>query len=107
MTEAQFGEQYLRRVGRRYSLTEKANHHCIFWEDGCRVYDARPTQCRTYPFWKEVVRDSRSWNEEGRFCPGIDGGRFYDKTEIARLLQGDGGTGPAGERGEGGCCGNG
>ena len=50
---AEFGRRYLRRVGGSLSLTEKPNHDCIFWDDGCTVYPVRPTQCRTFPFWPE------------------------------------------------------
>ena len=47
-TVERFAKRYLRKVGRRYSLKEKANYDCVFYEDGCTVYSARPHQCRTY-----------------------------------------------------------
>ena len=30
----------------------------MFLEDGyrCSIYNARPTQCRTYPFWPRFVQ---------------------------------------------------
>jgi len=41
------------------SLKEKHNHDCIFLEStGCRVYPARPAQCRTYPFWEQKIGGS-------------------------------------------------
>ncbi len=52
----QFGKRYLRRIGRRYSLTEKANNDCVFYDRGCTVYPARPKQCRTFPFWPENLK---------------------------------------------------
>jgi len=30
----------------------------------CTVYSARPTQCRTFPFWRELVKDGE-WTQEG------------------------------------------
>jgi len=34
-------------------------------EDGrCTVYEARPTQCRTYPFWDELIESRESWEKE-------------------------------------------
>jgi Fe-S-cluster containining protein len=32
------------------SLVEKSNFDCIFWDQGCTIYQARPDQCRSYPF---------------------------------------------------------
>ena len=40
----------------------------------CSVYEARPTQCRTFPFWGEALRSPSSWTAMRRFCPGIDRG---------------------------------
>lgn len=40
----------------------------------CRVYDARPVQCRTFPFWRENLRSRRTWQALGAFCPGIGRG---------------------------------
>ena len=38
----------------------------------CRVYEARPEHCRTFPFWPEVLEDERVLREVQRFCPGIE-----------------------------------
>src|SRR5690242_4772461 len=39
---------------RSRSLREKANGDCIFYDKsvGCTIYEARPGQCRTWPFWE-------------------------------------------------------
>jgi Fe-S-cluster containining protein len=35
---------------------------CAFLDGArCTVYEARPTQCRTFPFWKENLRRRGSW----------------------------------------------
>lgn len=93
LEEEQFGIRYLRRVGTRVSLLEKANFDCVFWDAprGCTVYAARPRQCRTYPFWPEVIRSRVAWREEAARCPGIRGlepaaaRRRYEPAEILRL----------------------
>jgi hypothetical protein len=66
------------------SLKEKkSTYDCIFLEQGrCSVYSARPIQCRTYPFWEEVLASSDSWNQEKRFCPGIGKGNLVSLEEI-------------------------
>mmetsp|Transcript_20516 Transcript_20516/g.56662 ORF Transcript_20516/g.56662 Transcript_20516/m.56662 type:complete len:207 (+) Transcript_20516:3-623(+) len=38
----------------------------------CSVYKARPTQCRTYPFWPHLLRSRDEMLAEGdRYCEGI------------------------------------
>ena len=71
----------------RIDLRDKRNEDCIFFDEqqGCTVYAQRPTQCRTYPFWKPVLHDPESWAEEGRHCEGIDRGPRVPGEKIAEL----------------------
>ena len=71
-----FGMKYLKKVGHRYSLLENRDGDCILWsqDKGCTVYAARPQQCRTYPFWPEVVKSKKTWAEEAKLCRGIEEG---------------------------------
>lgn len=91
-----FGRKYLRRVGRRYSLTEipvpgdATRKACVFWNGTCTVYEARPRQCRTFPFWKENLESPESWREAGRLSPGVDSGRLYRLGEIETIAKGRG-----------------
>jgi hypothetical protein len=82
----QFSGRFVRRVGNRYSLVERPGGDCIFWsrEAGCTVYDARPAQCRTWPFWPENIADAESWGRTARACPGSgsEGGRLFTVEEI-------------------------
>ncbi len=72
------------------SLTEKKNYDCEFLsKSGCTVYEARPEQCRTYPFWKSVLQSSKTWETESSFCPGINKGRKILKSEIEEALKRD------------------
>lgn len=60
---------------------------CVFFENnGCRVYDARPLQCRTWPFWFNNLRSEACWRAVAKECPGIGRGRLYTKQEILELL---------------------
>ncbi len=55
----------------------------------CSVYESRPTQCRTWPFWPENM-SPKIWNEEvASYCPGIGKGRVWSGDEIDRLVQRD------------------
>jgi len=60
--------------------------HCMLLSDEgeCSVYSVRPTQCRTYPFWPEILISEEKWNNEITRCEGINKG---DVVEIAHIEQ--------------------
>jgi len=73
--------------GREFlSLKEKSNFDCVFWDFGCKVYNARPVQCRTFPFWQSVVATSGAWEMAASGCPGINSGKMYDGKTIAAFI---------------------
>ncbi len=67
---------------------EKSSDDCVFLEGkGCTVYEARPTQCRTWPFWPEVM-GAKTWAREVEaFCPGVGKGRVYSAKEISGIIE--------------------
>lgn len=67
---------------------------CIFLgEKGCTVYEARPLQCRTWPFWNENLK-KKVWDTDiVPFCPGAGEGRLYKIGEIRKIARGEGETG--------------
>lgn len=79
-----FTRRYVRRVFERFSLVERANNDCVFYEDGkgCTVYDARPDQCRTFPFWPKHFATEQTWRAAAAECPGIGKGRLHDRKAI-------------------------
>ncbi len=72
--------------GTGLSLRETERFDCIFWKNGCSVYDARPVQCRTYPFWPGVADSREDWIRESRRCPGIGRGPVRSRSEIEEAL---------------------
>lgn len=87
MEKADFMKTYCRAVlingTYRLSLKEKSNYDCIFWNnEGCEVYEYRPLQCRSFPFWEENVKSSDRWKWVGASCPGINRGRLHPAEEI-------------------------
>jgi Fe-S-cluster containining protein len=80
----EFSRRYVRRVGHRHSLLEKPGGDCIFWDRGagCTVYPARPTQCRTWPFWSENVETPEAWEDVTRVCPGSGRGPRFSLVQI-------------------------
>ena len=87
MRERDFVKQYVRKVDQRLSLVELPNGNCIFYENGCKVYPVRPSQCRTFPFWKNIVATPASWERAASECPGMNSGKDFSKVEIDALLQ--------------------
>lgn len=64
---------------------------CIFLgEKGCEVYEARPEQCRTWPFWPENLKRAVWEKEVVPFCPGAGEGRLYTLDELRRIARGEG-----------------
>jgi Fe-S-cluster containining protein len=68
----------------------KANGDCQFLiNKRCSVYKARPTQCRTWPFWSNNM-NVKIWNKEiSKFCPGIGRGKLISKINIDKKITED------------------
>ena len=89
--ENEFIEKYCRWVpyydGKEVlCLKEMKNYDCIFWNNGCSAYAARPLQCSTYPFWDFLLRSPKTWNEEAKSCPGMNNGELHSFEEITEKL---------------------
>jgi len=56
------------------SLKNKDGACILLGKDGrtCSVYEARPMQCRTYPFWPAAVIGKAEWETEASRCEGIN-----------------------------------
>ena len=82
---AQFEKMYVRSVGIRKSLKEFPNGDCVFFDSekrNCQVYEARPRQCRTWPFWDSNLKSEATWKETCQECPGSGKGQLYSLGEI-------------------------
>jgi Fe-S-cluster containining protein len=80
---------YTKKASRGLSLREKLNGDCVFWdgERGCTVYEARPPQCRTWPFWESNVATEEDWRQTREVCPGSGQGDLIPAEEITRRLK--------------------
>jgi len=93
LDEDSFRRKYTRTMKNRgISLKEKSNNDCVFFErnKGCTVYQDRPKQCRTWPFWQPVVQSRGEWRDAAQNCPGMDSGRLHDAATIAATAADDG-----------------
>jgi len=90
LTPDEFRAAYTREGRRgRIDLRDKADGDCIFFDEarGCTVYEERPSQCRSYPFWRSVLYDRESWEVEAGHCEGIGRGETVDAEAIHEWLR--------------------
>jgi Fe-S-cluster containining protein len=59
---------------------------CILLNENnqCSVYRARPTQCRTYPFWPQNLIGESEWRAESTQCEGMRTTSHHDVSSIIR-----------------------
>jgi uncharacterized protein len=85
LTTAVFTRRYCEKTNGFFHL-RNPTHDCVFLDGArCGVYDARPGQCRTYPFWRENM-SPQAWKQNSRQCEGIGRGRLWSKAEIELRL---------------------
>jgi len=72
LTPAEFERRYVYRTRHLLRLRKPRGRECHFLhEGGCSLHPAKPTQCRLFPFWPELVEDLTAWRDTARSCPGI------------------------------------
>ena len=82
---AQFEKKYVRQLGVRRSLRERANYDCVLLDPQtrkCRAYEARPRQCRTWPFWDSNLATPDDWGRTCQVCPGSGEGKLHQLVDI-------------------------
>ena len=98
-------EEYCRKIGGRTSLKERRSpqglYDCIFLKEMrvgggqgkppvvkrvCTIYEARPLQCRTWPFWEGNLASKENWEAAAKRCHGMNRGpRQFSCEEIEKL----------------------
>ena len=62
------------------------DEHCEFLDNNnrCTIHEARPFQCRAFPFWKMMVTSSKNLLDYAEKCKGLQTlkGKFYPCEEI-------------------------
>jgi Fe-S-cluster containining protein len=76
MSAAAFEHRYVFRTPKRRRLRiPRDSRNCYFLNaGGCSIHPAKPTQCRIFPFWPELVESRREWKKTARYCPGMGKG---------------------------------
>ena len=94
----EFLVRHTRVIDGHRSLNEIDTEHgfdCVFLDRDtvpgkaiCGLYEVRPVQCRTWPFWPEVLRNERAWNrmKKNTPCPGMGKGQLFTVESIVERL---------------------
>lgn len=74
MQTQDFTKRYLFKNGYRYSIKERKfgdSYECAFYDreaNGCAIYEVRPSQCISFPFWDYFKNRVEELKME---CPGV------------------------------------
>ena len=83
----EFTKQYCEKDDGIYKIRDFTAACRFLVNNRCSVYEARPTQCRTWPFWPETL-NARGWSKEvAAYCPGVGKGRVWTAVEIREQLE--------------------
>jgi len=88
MRTAAFTKKYCDKTQGVWHLKEDPqNPDCMFLKNKrCSVYEGRPTQCRTWPFWPELM-NAKAWAKDVKaFCPGVGEGSVIPREKIEKEL---------------------
>jgi uncharacterized protein len=86
MTSGEFERRYVYRTKNLRRLRVPRHAQCEFLAGGgCSVHAAKPTQCRSFPYWPELVESRQAWHKTGAWCPGIGRGELVN-IEAARSV---------------------
>jgi uncharacterized protein len=95
LSVAEFLGRYTHETSRGRSLIETKSefgYDCVFLDREkvpgkavCGVYEDRPAQCRTWPFWKSNLGSRWAWERATQTCPGMDKGKVYTVQQIRVL----------------------
>ncbi|MCA9293039.1 MAG: YkgJ family cysteine cluster protein [Phycisphaerales bacterium] len=95
MTTEAFVAQFTHMTPEGRSLIERetapksGQFDCVFLDRSadpsrgtCSVYMDRPTQCRTFPWWPDNLKDEAAWRRTAKCCEGIGRGAFVPISTI-------------------------
>ncbi|MGM0567884.1 MAG: YkgJ family cysteine cluster protein [Elusimicrobiota bacterium] len=72
MPENDFLKRFCHSYEGRLRLKGDYNKPCILLKEGkCLVYEKRPSQCRTFPYWGENLNMPKRMKDISLFCRGL------------------------------------
>lgn len=62
---------------KHFPIGGKQIEGCVFLSEAdqrsCTIYEQRPLQCRSYPFWPELLKSKKRWKEEAVVPANVSG----------------------------------
>jgi Fe-S-cluster containining protein len=65
------------------------DERCVFLDDEsgrCTVYEDRPAQCRTFPFWRNFAPEGEWTPQVYELCEGIGRGEAWDPAAVEDIM---------------------
>lgn len=86
MTSAAFVERFVYAKNSKLSLREDPNGACSLLDGSnrCSIYECRPQQCRTFPYWPQLANEGPALDMASAYCPGIQ--RFPSRELALKVL---------------------
>ncbi|MES1257102.1 MAG: YkgJ family cysteine cluster protein [Acidobacteriota bacterium] len=79
LSAADFERRFVFRTKNLRRLRVPRHAQCEFLiGGGCGVHEVKPMQCRTFPFWPELLESRQAWHRAGALCPGIGKGELVN-----------------------------
>ena len=88
MELAEFESRHVYRTRKLRRLRVPRHAQCSFLdEEGCSVHAAKPVQCRTFPWWPELLSSPRKWHSTGAWCPGVGKGELVQIEDVQPIAE--------------------
>ncbi len=71
MRRSEVSKKYWRITGTTVQMKTVAGH-CIFYDQGCTVYEGRPWRCAQWPLVPALLHDRSNFITISESCPGIN-----------------------------------
>ncbi len=81
--------RFMDKLSRQWYLKGGGEKACQFLVEGkCSIYEARPLQCRTFPFWPELTHKGEYIGLK-KHCPGIGKGKHQTNALLEEQIKAD------------------
>ncbi len=90
MKRIDFLNRYCATDNNGYIHLKIEKEKCLFLDDNekCMIYESRPMQCRTWPFWTENLKTKDKYIKSVlSFCKGAAQGKLYSFKEIEHIAK--------------------
>jgi hypothetical protein len=84
ITQAEFKRRYLCGTAPLLRFRKQRQKQCPFLlSNGCSVHEVKPLQCKSFPYWPELLDKASERREAAEYCPGMNRGPLVN-IEVAR-----------------------